>query len=601
MPADPARVADEAVEDFLGVKRSLSAKRWVRRSGDQRLGMAMSQQLGVPDVVGQLLAQRGVEMEDAARFLDPSIKTYMPDPSHLLDMDTGAERIATAIMQGETVAIFGDYDVDGATSSALLSRFIRATGGRVRVYIPDRLAEGYGPNAPALMRLKDEGASVVITVDCGITAFEALGAATDAGLDVLVVDHHVAEPKLPKAVAVINPNRLDDTSEHGTLAAVGVAFLLVVAVNRTLRDAGWFKDRAAPDLMQWLDIVALGTVCDVVPLVGLNRALVAKGLKVMAARRNAGLRALADVAGIDQAPGTYHAGYVLGPRVNAGGRVGKSDLGARLLATDDPGEAAGLAEQLDAFNRERQAIEARVLEEALAEAERTGAAAEPLVFVAGEGWHPGVVGIVASRLKEKFNRPACVMALDDETGTASGRSVAGVDLGAAVIAARQAGVLTKGGGHKMAAGFAIDRARLEDAKAFLRDRIAPMVEAADLSPRLHIDAALRPSAATPGLLEKIDRVGPFGTANPEPRFAITNARIGFADPVGKDQSHLRLQLEDEGNWRLSAIAFRAVETEMGQALLNHGGRTFHVAGKLRLNHWQGRTTVQLIVDDAVLA
>lgn len=391
-PASPVYATPEGGGAFLDVETSLSGKRWILRSGDDRIGLAISQKLNVPEVVGRLLAARGLGLEGAESFLEPQLKTYMPDPSHLLDMDRGAERLAAAIMQKEKIAIFGDYDVDGATSSALLTRFIRAVGGLSVTYIPDRIREGYGPNTGAMMHLKDEGASVVVTVDCGTTAYEPLAAAKDAGLDVIVVDHHEAEAKLPAALAVINPNRFDETSPHGALAAVGVSFLLVVAVNRALRDHGWYKgDRTEPNLMQWLDLVALGTVCDVVPLLDLNRALVAQGLKVMAKRANPGLRVLADIAGIDEPPGTYHAGFILGPRINAGGRVGQSELGSRLLATDDSAEAVGLAERLHALNIERQAIEAGVLDEALAEAERTNAGDKPLVMVAGEGDRKSVV------------------------------------------------------------------------------------------------------------------------------------------------------------------------------------------------------------------
>jgi single-stranded-DNA-specific exonuclease len=501
-------------------------------------------------------------------------------------------------MDAEKVAIFGDYDVDGATSSALLKRFLDHVGGTIQVIIPDRIKDGYGPNTKALLKLREEGTAVVVTVDCGTTSFEPLEAAMDAGLDVIVVDHHEAEASLPKAVAVINPNRLDDASPHGQLAAVGVTFLLIVAVNRALRIAGWYTERSEPDLMQWLDLVALGTVCDVVPLKGVNRALVTQGLKVMSKRSNLGLVALADVAGIDEPPGAYHAGFILGPRINAGGRVGKSDLGARLLSSNNKIEAAEIAAALNTYNKERQEIEAKVLEEANQQIDEIEVQSASIVIVVGDGWHPGVVGIVASRLKERFDRPSLVIALNDGSGTGSGRSVSGVDLGGAIIAARQAGIINKGGGHAMAAGLSVDAERIEDLKVFLNERLAPAMAGRPAVPGHSIDGALKVAGANMDLVETLAKVGPFGSGNPEPRFVITNTTIAHADPVGQDQSHLRLSLTDETGRRLNAIAFRAVETDMGQALIHHGGAPFHVSGKIRINTWQGRSSVQLLVDDA---
>ena len=452
---DPGSAADP----YLGVVESAEGKRWLLREYDERQALTLVQRYSLPDAVGRVLAARGIDAGTADAFLYPTLRDLLPDPSRLRDMDTAAERVAAAIMNGEGIAVFGDYDVDGATSSALLRRFIEHVGGRCWIYIPDRLSEGYGPNAPALLELAREGASVVLTVDCGTGAHEPLAAARDAGLDVVVVDHHTVEAHLPAAIAVVNPNRLDDDSGEGHLAAVGVAFLLVVAVNRELRRVGWYADRSEPDLTQWLDLVALGTVCDVVPLRGLNRALVTQGLKVIQRRSNPGIRALANVAAISEAPAAYHLGFVFGPRVNAGGRVGAADLGARLLTTGVDDEAADLAKRLDAFNRERQDIEARVLADALDSLERNPPGAA--VIAVGENWHPGVIGIVASRLKERFNRPACVISMNEHEGlgTGSGRSATGVDLGANIIAARQAGLLSRGGGHRMAAGFTVLLAR----------------------------------------------------------------------------------------------------------------------------------------------
>ncbi len=586
-----------AGDPLFGVERSVSGRRWRLRLEDERAALALTQRLDLPEIVGRILAARGVGPDEAEAFLNPTLKRFLPDPSHLLDMDKAADRLARAIIAGEPVAVFGDYDVDGATSSALISRFFGALGAPLRIYIPDRLTEGYGPNAPALLKLGQEGAGVVVTVDCGIAAHQAIAAAADAGIDVVVVDHHVAEPRLPPAYAVVNPNRLDETSPHGHLAAVGVTFLLVVALSRRLRQLGHYRDRPEPDLMAWLDLVALGTICDSVPLVGVNRALAVRGLEVMAGRGNAGLAALADVARLRERPGAYHAAFILGPRVNAGGRVGESDLGARLLTTDQPGAALALAEKLDAYNRERQAIEAVVLEAAMAAAE--AAQGRSVVLVAGEGWHPGVVGIVASRLAERFYRPACVVALADGVGKGSGRSVPGADLGAAVIAARQAGLLVNGGGHRMAAGFTVAADKLDALAEFLDQRLAVELAGRDEAPSLGLDGALALSAATPELLAVIERVGPFGVGNAEPRFALGDARVARADVVGK--GHVRCFLGDAGGGRLKGIAFRSADTALGRALLGARAGVLHLAGHLRADRWQGRNDVQLVIEDAAQA
>ena len=584
---------------FLGVERSLSGKRWRQRAGDDRAGLALAQRLDLPEIIGRLLAARGVGMDEAERFLAPTLRDFLPDPAHLRDMEKAVARLVRAITGGELIAVFGDYDVDGATSSALLERFFAAIGCRVRVYIPDRQREGYGPNAPALLRLKAEGTAVAITVDCGTSAHAPLAAAAEAGLDVIVIDHHVAEPALPRALAVVNPNRLDEASPHGMLAAVGVAFLLAVGVNRALREAGWYRDRAAPDLVQWLDLVALGTVCDVVPLTGVNRALVAQGLKVLRRRGNAGLAALADAAGLGERLDSYHAGFILGPRVNAGGRVGQADLGARLLASDDPVEARAIAQQLEALNAERRDIEARVLAQAVNQVE-SGDARAPLVFAAGEGWHPGVIGIVASRLKERYGRPACVAAVADGIGKGSGRSVPGFALGPAVIAARQAGLLLNGGGHAMAAGFTVAAERLAELRDFLAERVLAALGSDGLAPELRVDGLVAAPAATPDLVSLVARLGPFGAGNPEPRFALANQRIVRSDIVGGQ--HVRCILADGGGpARLKAIAFRCLEAELGPALLQGQGSGFHLAGHLRADDWQGREGVQLIIDDAAPA
>ncbi len=582
---------------FLGVERSLTGRRWRIRLSDDRQALALSQRLALPEVVGRVLAGRGIGLDDAELFLNPTLRDLLPDPSHLLDMDRAVERLVRAVRDGETICVFGDYDVDGATSSALLVRFFRGIGAPVRVYIPDRIAEGYGPNAPALLHLKQDGVGVVVTVDCGVTAHGPLAAARDAGLDVVVVDHHEAEPELPPAVAVVNPNRLDETSPHRHMAAVGVAFLVAVAVNRALRLAGWYKGGSGPDLMQYLDLVALGTVCDVVPLVGVNRALVTQGLKVMARRGNVGLAALADVAGVRERPEAYHVGYVMGPRVNAGGRIGQADLGTRLLASDDPIEAAEIARILDGYNRDRQDIEAAVLLEAIEQMETRVDDGSPVLIASGEGWHPGVIGIVAGRLKERYSRPALAIAIEGGEAKGSGRSVPGVDLGTAIIAARQAGILTKGGGHAMAAGFSLRRERLPDLRAFLAERFTGL-DAGVLMPTLDLDGALDVQAVTSDLVETLQRVGPFGSGNAEPRFAVTGARVLRADVVGT--GHVRCLLTGARGGRLKAIAFRAADTELGRALLNSSGVSLHVAGTLRQDNWQGQTSVQMFLDDAAV-
>src|SRR5690242_9376678 len=564
---------------FLGVERSACGRRWRERAGDIGSGGAIAAQHGFPEIVGRLLTQRGVSAAEAPLFLAPRLREQLPDPAHLRDMAPAVARLVRAISGGETIVVFGDYDVDGATSAALLLRFFAAVGARASVYVPDRIREGYGPNAPALLRLRGEGAAVAVTVDCGATAHEPLAAAKEAGLDVIVIDHHVGEPRLPPAVAVVNPNRLDETSPHGALAAVGVSFLLAVAVNRALREAGWYDARPEPDLLQWLDLVALGTVCDVVPLTGINRALVAQGIRVARRLRNPGMRALAEVGGVSTPIDAYHLGFVLGPRVNAGGRVGASDLGARLLATDDPALAAELANRLDEYNRERREIEARTVQEAIAAVEARPQS-PALVFAADEGWHPGVIGIVAARLKERYERPACVVAVTDGIGKGSGRSVPGLALGPAIIAARQAGLLINGGGHAMAAGFTVAADKLDALRDFLAERLGDGLGGEHLVPELAVDGPLSVAAAQGELIDHITKLAPFGAANPEPRFVFPGVRIVHAEPVGS--GHLSCTLADPlETGRLRAIAFRVAGTPLGQFLAETRGTAIHVAGQLR--------------------
>jgi single-stranded-DNA-specific exonuclease len=576
---------------FLGVARSLTGRRWVDRldSAGANTALAIAQRHGIPDIVARVLAGRGVDADAAPAFLTPALKVLMPDPSVLTDMDRAAARIADAVVGGATIAIFGDYDVDGATSVALFSRFLRHQGCDPILYIPDRIFEGYGPNTEALGKLAAAGATLVVAVDCGSTSFAALSAARDLGLDVVVLDHHQLGSELPPAVAVVNPNRQDDLSGLSQLAAVGVAFLTVVAVNRELRRRGWYATRPEPDLLVWLDLVALGTICDVVPLTGLNRAFVAKGLLAMARRGNRGLAALADVARLGGSPTPQHLGFVLGPRINAGGRIGDAALGARLLASDDPAECERLAAELDRLNQERQAIEAAMLAEACAEADaEIGSGDGPAVIVtASRRWHPGVVGLIASRLKDKFHRPAIAIAFQPNgQGSGSGRSIAGVDLGHAVRAAVERGLLVKGGGHALAAGLTIEEARLGELRAYLEEALGRTISASAEAEGLPIDGALSARGATVEMIDLIERAGPFGTAHPEPVFVLPSHQIAYAEAVGN--GHVRLTLASGDGATIKAMAFRVADAPLGQGLLSARGQLLHAAGTLSIDQWQGR-------------
>jgi single-stranded-DNA-specific exonuclease len=579
----------------LGVQRSLTGRHWSVTPADERLAMALAQRHGFPEIVARVLAARGIGLEQVESFLAPTLRELLPDPCRLKDMRAGAERLAAAITGGEIIAIFGDYDVDGATAAALLLRFLSTLGVAPRLYVPDRLREGYGPNAPALLELRRQGVTLVITVDCGMAAHEPLAIAAGAGLQVIVVDHHLGAGSLPPACAVINPKRLDDTGGLDHLAAVGVAFLLAVDVNRLLRQAGWYIGRAEPDLRQLLDLVALGTVCDVVPLCGVNRAFVTQGLKIMARRGNPGLRAIGDVAGLSGPPGCRDLGFSIGPRINAGGRVGEADLGARLLATDDPEEARRLACRLDMLNRERQAIEQSVLNAALSQL-AGGATDQPLLWAVGDGWHPGVIGIVASRLVERFRRPAVVIGVNDGRWVGSGRSLPGLDLGAAVSAAVKAGLLIKGGGHAMAAGFTIEASQVEVLFAFLSERLAIDEQMQTRLRSLPVDAVLSLTGAAGLSAGVLASLAPFGSGHPEPRFVLPDVRLAQVRAVGSD--HVRCSLTDGGAGRLPAIAFRCADSMLGRSLLEHAGAPFHLAGRLQARRDGG---LQLVIDDAASA
>lgn len=554
-----------------------------------------------PDnLVAQLLLTRGCSRDALEAYRSPSIRAFMPDPSIFKDMDRAASRIADAVATQEHVTIFGDYDVDGATSAALLIRFLRDLGLDAQAYIPDRLMEGYGPSGAALVALAGSGSTLVVTVDCGAQAFEALEMAKAADLDVIVVDHHKCASRLPVAYAVVNPNRLDeieDAASHGHLAAVGVAFLLAAAVVRELRKRGWFKDRPEPRLLDLLDIVALGTVADVAALHGLNRAFVAQGLKVMAQRRNIGLNALISAARLTRAPTCSDLGFALGPRINAGGRVGKSDLGVRLLTSQDPEEARLIAEELNHFNDERRAIETSVQE--AAEQAALAGSNRAITVVAGRGWHPGVIGIVAGRLKEKFDRPAIVISLDDNgIGKGSGRSMSGVDLGSAILAAKDNGLLMAGGGHAMAAGITIAEDSIPAFVEFLEERLSADIVRAQGGRALLLDAVLMPGGITPSLVEALEHGGPYGMGWPAPRVAAGPVRVIRADRVGNG-GHIRAMVSGDDGRTIKAMAFRAADTALGQALLGAPrDRRLWIAGRARIDDWASRPAAELHIDDA---
>lgn len=591
--------ATSQVSGYIG--ESVTGAAWYVIQSSERDVMTLMQRYNLPEIIARILIARGVELDRVEDFLQPSLRSWLPDPLHLLDMQKAATRVAHAITNNEVIAILGDYDVDGATSTSLLMRYIQSVQASAIYHIPDRILEGYGPNSAAMSFLQERGATLCITVDCGTLAFEPLEHAASIGLDVIVIDHHLGAETLPKAYAVVNPNRLDECSEHGYMAAVGVAFLLVVAVQRVLQDEGFFKDKKMPDLLQLLDIVALGTVCDVVPLIKANRAYVAQGLKIMRQRHNIGLNALMDVAAMDEPPGVYHLGFLLGPRINAGGRVGKSDLGTQLLTTQDAHLAFEVAQQLNHFNTERKAIEQQVLEEAITQAQEAKQYEQALVMVAAEGWHPGVIGVVAGRLKERYHRPTAVISLNEGLGKASARSITGVDFGSAVVAATQCGLLVAGGGHKMAAGFTVKADKLESLREFFIERFKDGVQEFGQK-RLKLDGYLTVSAITAGLIGMIEQVGPFGAAHPEPCFMLPSVVALKVEIVGTQ--HLRVIIGDKvgsgKNMSIKAMAFRCVETPLGQTLLGLKGRPVHMAVKLRLNRWQGMNRPEVFIEDVML-
>lgn len=583
----------------LNIARSIGGQpwRWRGAGADARDAAFLPD-----DLVTQLLLARGCPRDALDAYRNPTIRAFMPDPSLFRDMDAAADRLADAVAAQEDVRVFGDYDVDGATSAALLIRLLRDLGLRARPYIPDRLMEGYGPSGEALVRLAGEGATLIITVDCGAQAFDALAQARATGVDVVVVDHHKCASQLPDAFALVNPNRLDehpDAAAHGHLAAVGVAFLLGARLLRVLEQRGWFATRAKPNILDLLDVVALGTVADVAQLRGLNRAFVAQGLKVMARRRNVGLSALIDASRLTRAPLCHDLGFALGPRINAGGRVGQADLGVRLLTTEDPAEAARIAAQLDQYNEERRAIESLVQDEAQAALATQDNRA--VAVIAGQGWHPGVIGIVAGRIKEKAGRPAIVIALDEDgVGKGSGRSIGGVDLGAAVLAAKDSGLLVAGGGHAMAAGLTVAADRIDVLADFLDDRLAGAVARARDDRALLIDAVLAPAGVNPDFVAAIEAGGPYGAGWTSPCIATGPMRVIKADVVGN--GHLRAIMAGDDGRSIKTIAFRQAETALGQAILGAPrDRRLWVAGKAKIDDWGSRPAAELHLEDAAWA
>lgn len=576
---------------YLGVEQSLSGRRWLGPSVEiDRASEALTQATGLDRAICQILARAGIDAAGCEAYLAPSLRDLLPDPRSLKDMETAAVRFLRAVQGRERIAIFADYDVDGGSSAALLLDWLRQMDRPATLYVPDRIDEGYGPNVPAMQALGADH-DLIVCVDCGTLSHEPVAA---AGCDVVILDHHLGGETLPDCVACVNPNRQDETGDLAHLCAAAVVFLMLVEANRQMRAAG----QRGPDLMAMLDLVALATVADVAPLIGVNRALVRQGLRVMARRERPGLAALSDIGRLNTAPAAYHLGYVLGPRINAGGRVGRADLGARLLSTTDPHEAQAMAERLDQFNAERREIEGEVQAAALAQAEARGYDA-PLVWAAGEGWHPGVVGIVASRLKELTNRPSVVIGLDGGEGKGSGRSVAGVDLGASIQRLAAEGLLIKGGGHKMAAGLTVARDRLEAAMERLSELLAKQGAGLGGPADLRLDGVMMPGGASVELIRRIEDAGPFGAGAPAPRFAFPDVAISFAKRVG--ESHLKLGFGDGLGARLDAICFGAFDGPLGAELAGHSGRRFHLAGRLEVNDWNGRQSVQLKLEDAAPA
>jgi single-stranded-DNA-specific exonuclease len=582
---------------YLGVSRSLTGRRWRERPADLETARRHQLALGLSEPLARALASRGVADGEGEVYLNPTLKALFPDPSSFADMDRAAQVLLDALERRRPMTVFADYDVDGASSAALLVRWFRAMGADLPIYVPDRIAEGYGPSPAVFRRLREAGTEVVITVDCGAAAHDAIACAAEIGLDLVVVDHHLMRDEIPACAALVNPNRPDCASGQGVLAAAGVTFVLLAALNREARRRGLFEDRGEPDLFRWLDLAALGAVCDVTKLAGFNRALTAQGLKVMSNWANPGLKALMEVAKASGPASVFHAGFVLGPRINAGGRIGRSDLGARLLSTDDPQEAHSLAMELDALNVSRKEVEREVQEAAVRLIEHESNQGEaPMLLVAADGWHPGVIGIVAGRLRERYRKPVIVVGIDRaaNVGKGSGRSQPGVNLGRAVQAAYDAGLLLSGGGHAMAAGLSVRPDTLPELRAFLCERMAEEQATAAAEDALEVDALITTAGADRALLGEFQRLAPFGPGNPEPVFAIADARA--ERPMALRGGHVRVTLTDRSGGKLKAVAWRCEDTELGRRLLAEGGG-LHIAGRLKPDDWQGRESVELEIDD----
>lgn len=580
------------------MKTPASGKRWVLRESDPVMALAIEEATGAAPEVARLLAARGVTAGEAPRFLNPSLKRDLPDPSALADMDAAAARLADAIVAGETCGVFGDYDVDGTCGAAILKLYFDAAGGKLEVYLPDRLLEGYGPTIEAFRALKEKGANLIVTVDCGAAAHQAIGEAAAEGLSIIVLDHHQMDGPPPAgAFATVNPHRADDRSGLTLLSAAGVVFMAIVAINRGLRAKGWFANRPEPDLKSFLDLTALGLVCDVMPMTGLARVLTAQGLKVLSNGGNPGLKELGKRAGMKGAATAFDLGFLLGPRINAAGRIGHARLAFDLLTTDDLARRSALAEKLHVMNAERQAIERAVQEEAIAMVEQRRLHERAAIVAAGEGWHPGVVGIVAGRLKDRYQRPAIVIGVDNGVGKGSARSITGVDIGAAIRAARQQGLLVAGGGHAMAAGLTAEAARIADLDTFLEAALRADVDRALANQRFEIDALVAPSAVSGAFARMLDHVGPFGPGNPEPVFALAAMSVEFVKVVGK--AHIACDLSGAGGERVRAIAFRAEGEQLGHLLKSR--RRLHLAGRIKTDDWRGGEAAQFQIADAAEA
>ncbi len=584
---------------YLGVNRSLSGRLWRERAADPELVRRFQLSLGLSEPLARALASRGIADGQGENYLNPTLKALFPDPSCFADMDRAAALLVDGLERRRPMVVFADYDVDGASSAAQLVRWFRAMGHELPIYVPDRIVEGYGPSPTAFRRLRDDGAELVITVDCGAAAHDALACAAEIGLEVVVIDHHLMRgDEIPKIAALVNPNRPDCASGQGHLAASGVTFVLLAALNREARGRGLFATRPEPDLRQWLDLAAMGAICDVTQLSGFNRAVASQGLKVMSAWRNPGLKALVEVAKSQGPASVFHVGFILGPRINAGGRIGRSDLGARLLSTDDPKEAAALAVELDGLNASRKEVERKVTEAAIAiiERESNRRADEPVLLVSADGWHPGVIGIVAGRLRERYRKPVIVVGVDRaaNVGKGSGRSQPGVNLGRAVQAAFDEGLLLAGGGHAMAAGLSVRPDAIPELRAFLCERLAAETEIAAAEDGLEIDALITTGACDRALWTDFQRLAPFGPGNPEPVFAAADVRV--ERPMALRGGHVRCTLTDRSGGRLKAVAWRVEDTEVGRRLLTEVG-AIHVVGRLKPDDWQGRQGVEFEIED----